>query len=36
MNISMDEVRDMGRISFWDSLDFNENEHYSYHKNKDF
>ncbi|XP_060833735.1 venom carboxylesterase-6-like [Rhopalosiphum padi] len=35
-NITMDEVEDMGRTRFWDSLDFNENEHYSYHKNKDF
>lgn len=34
-NITMNVVEDMGRTSFWDSLDFNENEHYSHHKNKD-
>lgn len=34
-NITMSEVKDMGRTSFWDSLDFNENENYSYDENKD-
>jgi len=35
VNITMSEVEDMGRTSFWDSLNFNENEHYSYHENKE-
>ncbi|KAL4141756.1 hypothetical protein QTP88_004333 [Uroleucon formosanum] len=33
-NITMSEVEDMGRTSFWDSLDFKENEYYSYPEHK--